>query len=108
MGETGARRLTPASVTGSPPERAHAAWVRRAPDTGGRRSCPRRSPVPIFDPGAYRRRGGLDMTALGFALLLIGAIRVVAEAHVPGVLLGVSGGAALIAGGIIVISALGG
>jgi membrane-bound ClpP family serine protease len=48
------------------------------------------------------------MTALGFALLLIGAILVVAEAHMPGVVLGVSGGAALIAGGIIVIAALGG
>jgi membrane-bound ClpP family serine protease len=48
------------------------------------------------------------MTALGFALLLTGAILVVAEAHVPGAVLGVSGGVALIAGGIIVIAALGG
>jgi membrane-bound ClpP family serine protease len=48
------------------------------------------------------------MTALGFALLLTGAILVVAEAHAPGVVLGVAGGAALIAGGIIVIAALGG
>lgn len=48
------------------------------------------------------------MTALGFALLLIGAILVVAEAHLPGAVLGMSGGAALIAGGIIVIAALGG
>ena len=48
------------------------------------------------------------MTALGFALLLIGATLVVAEAHLPGAVLGVSGGVALIAGGIIVIAALGG
>jgi membrane-bound ClpP family serine protease len=48
------------------------------------------------------------MTALGFALLLLGAILVVAEAHVPGAALGVAGGVALIAGGIIVIAALGG
>ena len=48
------------------------------------------------------------MTALGFALLLMGAILVVAEAHVPGGVLGVAGGVALVAGGIIVIAALGG
>jgi membrane-bound ClpP family serine protease len=48
------------------------------------------------------------MTALGFALLLMGAFLVVAEAHVPGGVLGVAGGAALIGGGIIVIAALGG
>jgi membrane-bound serine protease (ClpP class) len=48
------------------------------------------------------------MTALGFVLLLIGAILVVAEAHAPGLVLGVAGGAALIAGGIIVIASLGG
>ncbi len=48
------------------------------------------------------------MTALGFALLLIGAILVVAEAHMPGVALGVFGGVALIAGGAIVIAAAGG
>lgn len=48
------------------------------------------------------------MTALGIALLLIGATLVVAEAHVPGAVLGVAGGVALIAGGIIVIAALGG
>jgi membrane-bound serine protease (ClpP class) len=48
------------------------------------------------------------MTALGFALLLMGATLVVAEAHVPGGVLGVAGGVALIAGGIIVIAALGG
>jgi membrane-bound ClpP family serine protease len=48
------------------------------------------------------------MTALGFALLLVGAMLVVAEAHVPGGVLGVAGGVALIAGGIIVIAALGG
>ncbi len=43
------------------------------------------------------------MTALGFALLLMGATLVVAEAHVPGGVLGVAGGVALIVGGIIVI-----
>ncbi len=48
------------------------------------------------------------MTALGFALLLVGAALVVAEAHVPGGVLGVAGGVALIAGGVIVIAALGG
>jgi membrane-bound serine protease (ClpP class) len=48
------------------------------------------------------------MTAIGFALLLMGAVLVVAEAHVPGGVLGVAGGVALIAGGIIVIAALGG
>ena len=48
------------------------------------------------------------MTALGFALLLMGATLVVAEAHVPGGVLGVAGGVALIAGGIVVIATLGG
>jgi membrane-bound ClpP family serine protease len=48
------------------------------------------------------------MTALGFALLLTGAILVVAEAHIPGAVLGVCGGVALVAGAIIVIAALGG
>ena len=48
------------------------------------------------------------MTALGFALLLMGAVLGVAEAHVPGGVLGMSGGVALIAGGVIVIAALGG
>jgi membrane-bound serine protease (ClpP class) len=48
------------------------------------------------------------MTALGFALLFIGAVLVVAEAHVPGGVLGVFGGLALIAGGIVVIGGLGG
>jgi membrane-bound serine protease (ClpP class) len=48
------------------------------------------------------------MTALGFALLLVGAALVVAEAHVPGGVLGVLGGVALVAGGVIVIGALGG
>jgi membrane-bound serine protease (ClpP class) len=46
------------------------------------------------------------MTALGFALLLMGATLVVAEAHVPGGVLGVAGGVALIVGGIIVITTL--
>lgn len=48
------------------------------------------------------------MTALGFALLLMGATLVVAEAHVPGGVLGVAGGVALIVGGIIVIAVLSG
>lgn len=48
------------------------------------------------------------MTMLGFALVLVGAILVVAEAHAPGVALGVVGGAALIAGGVMVIASLGG
>jgi membrane-bound ClpP family serine protease len=48
------------------------------------------------------------MTALGFALLVMGAVLVVAEAHVPGGVLGVAGGVVLVAGGIIVIAALGG
>jgi len=48
------------------------------------------------------------MTALGFALLLIGAILVVAEAHVPSGALGVVAAAALIVGAIIVIGSLGG
>ena len=48
------------------------------------------------------------MTALGFVLLLMGAVLVVAEAHVPGGVLGVAGGVALIAGGVLVIAALGG
>src|ERR1700677_4476425 len=47
------------------------------------------------------------MTALGFALLLIGAILVVAEAHAPSGALGVIAAAALIVGAIIVIGSLG-
>jgi membrane-bound ClpP family serine protease len=47
------------------------------------------------------------MTALGFALLLIGAILVVAEAHVPSGVLGVLAAAALIAGAVIVIGSVG-
>jgi membrane-bound ClpP family serine protease len=48
------------------------------------------------------------MTWLGFALLLAGVLLVVAEAHVPGGVLGVAGGMALVAGGIVAIGALGG
>ena len=48
------------------------------------------------------------MTALGFALLIVGAVLVVAEAHVPGGVLGVAGGVAAVVGGVIVIGALGG
>jgi membrane-bound serine protease (ClpP class) len=48
------------------------------------------------------------MTAFGFVLLFIGAALVVAEAHAPGGGFGVAGGVALVAGGIVVIAALGG
>lgn len=48
------------------------------------------------------------MTTLGIALLLMGTILVVAEAHVPGGVLGATGGAALMAGAIIAIVAAGG
>lgn len=48
------------------------------------------------------------MTTLGFVLLLMGATLVVAEAHMPGGVLGVAGGVALIVGGIIVITTLSG
>lgn len=48
------------------------------------------------------------MNIPGLVLLLVGAILVVAEAHAPGGVLGVLGGMALMAGGIIVIFALGG
>lgn len=48
------------------------------------------------------------MTALGIALLLMGTILVIAEAHVPGGILGAVGGAALVAGGMLAIAALGG
>lgn len=48
------------------------------------------------------------MNVLGLVLLLVGAMLVVAEAHAPGGVLGVVGGIALIAGGLVVISALGG
>jgi membrane-bound ClpP family serine protease len=48
------------------------------------------------------------MTALGLALLLAGAMLLVAEAHVPAGFLGVAAGAALIGGGTIVVASLGG
>jgi membrane-bound ClpP family serine protease len=48
------------------------------------------------------------MTALGVALLLVGAALLVAEAHVPGGIFAAAGGVALIAGGMIVITLLGG
>jgi len=48
------------------------------------------------------------MTALGFALLLIGAMLVVAEAHAPSGVLAVAAGVALIAGGTIIVASLGG
>jgi membrane-bound serine protease (ClpP class) len=52
--------------------------------------------------------GGSDMTALGFALLFVGAALMNAEAHAPGGGLGVAGGVGLVVGGVIVIAALGG
>ncbi len=48
------------------------------------------------------------MTTLGFALLLVGIALVIAEAHVPGGVLGAIGAVALVAGAIVVIPALGG
>ncbi len=48
------------------------------------------------------------MTALGLMLVVCGAALVVAEAHLPSGALGVAGGVALIAGGLLVILALGG
>jgi membrane-bound serine protease (ClpP class) len=48
------------------------------------------------------------MVELGAALVLIGVVLVVAEAHVPGGVLGVAGGIALIIGGVMAIAALGG
>jgi membrane-bound serine protease (ClpP class) len=48
------------------------------------------------------------VTALGFALLVMGSVLLVAEAHLPGGVLGLGGAVALIAGGIIVIVMLGG
>jgi membrane-bound ClpP family serine protease len=48
------------------------------------------------------------MIALGLALLLIGAMLVVAEAHMPSGILGLVAGVALIAGAVMAIGALGG
>lgn len=48
------------------------------------------------------------MPAIGIALLVIGVLLVVAETHVPGGTLGVVGGLALIAGGIVAIMSAGG
>jgi membrane-bound ClpP family serine protease len=48
------------------------------------------------------------MTAVGLVLLLLGAILVVAEAHVPSGILGFLAGVALIVGAIIAIGGLGG
>lgn len=47
------------------------------------------------------------MTVLGFTLLLIGAALVVVEAHIPAGAFGVAAGVVLMAGGIIVMTALG-
>jgi membrane-bound serine protease (ClpP class) len=48
------------------------------------------------------------MTALGIALLLAGAILLIAEAHAPSGVLGIAAGAALIGGGAILVASLGG
>jgi membrane-bound ClpP family serine protease len=48
------------------------------------------------------------MTALGIVLLILGVVLVVAEAHVPGGILGMAGAVALIVGAIAVIAAAGG
>jgi membrane-bound serine protease (ClpP class) len=48
------------------------------------------------------------MPAFGFALLVIGILLVVAETHVPGGTLGAIGGLALIIGGIVAITSVGG
>jgi len=49
-----------------------------------------------------------DMVELGVALLVVGAVLLVAEAHVPGGVLGVTGGVALAAGTALAIGASGG
>jgi membrane-bound ClpP family serine protease len=48
------------------------------------------------------------MTTIGFVLLIIGVVLVVAEAHVPGGVLGAAGGGALALGAVVTISGLGG
>jgi membrane-bound ClpP family serine protease len=48
------------------------------------------------------------MTALGIALLLVGGALLVAEAHIPGGVFAALGGVAMVAGGVIVITLLGG
>lgn len=48
------------------------------------------------------------MTALGFALLVVGAALMIAEAHAPGGGFGVAGGLGLVVGGVVLIGALGG
>jgi membrane-bound ClpP family serine protease len=47
------------------------------------------------------------MTLLGILVLVLGTALLVAEAHVPGGILGALGGAAMVAGGVILIGALG-
>jgi membrane-bound serine protease (ClpP class) len=48
------------------------------------------------------------MTALGIALLIAGAILLIAEAHAPSGALGAAAGAALIGGGTLLVASLGG
>lgn len=47
------------------------------------------------------------MNVLGLVLLLVGTMLVVAEMHAPSLILGLSGGASLIAGAIILIAGVG-
>ena len=48
------------------------------------------------------------MLVLGFALLLLGVVLMVAEAHVPGGVLGGAGAVAMVAGGVVAVIAAGG
>ena len=48
------------------------------------------------------------MTALGVGLLLVGGALLVAEAHIPGGVFAATGGVALVAGGVVLITMLGG
>ena len=48
------------------------------------------------------------MLAIGFVLLVVGILLAVAESHAPGGVLGALGGLALIVGGIVAITSVGG
>lgn len=48
------------------------------------------------------------MTALGVGLLLVGGALLVAEAHIPAGVFAAAGGVALVAGGVVLITMLGG
>src|SRR3954465_10087175 len=58
----------------------------------------RRVRIGIASRRRAYRRDETHMTALGVILLLLGVMLVVAEAHVPGGILGASGGLALVGG----------